>query len=346
MKSTRHTLDDIATALGLSPNTVSRALRGRDGVSERTRQLVLSEAVKVGYVIPQQHPTTGVDTIAVTVPSATHTFAAQLLAAIESGVRAAGYSLDLYATEELPEQEQQIAEQIIASRPSGVIAIPVQGRSHPWAAVQAAGIPVVATTREIAESPTDFIGVDSEAGSYAAARHLIGSGAKRILSIDENLAISTVEARKSGIRRALEEPPHATVDFADVQTRRFENTGPQWRAHEAFLIVNDRLSEDRTYDAVITGDDFFALGALKALQESGRRVPEEVMVVGYGGLPFAEWVSPALSTVDLPATLVGELAVATLLQRVAGASGPRIRRLIRPELKVRASSAVLAERTT
>lgn len=344
MGTSRHTLDDLAAALGLSPNTVSRALRGKDGVSERTRNLVLNEAVKVGYVLPT--PSQGgaaVETLAVTIPAATHAFASQLLAAIESGVRAAGYSLDLYVTDELPEQEAQITQQIIRSRPVGVIAIPVQGAGHSWEQVHAAGIPVVAASREIADAPTDFVGVDSEAGSYAAARHLIGTGARRILCLDEDLAISTIKSRKHGIQRAAASSPAVEIEFVDVPTRRFENTGPAWRAQEGHRVMLERLADPKAFDAVLTGDDFFALGALKALHELGRDVPGEVKVAGYGDLHFAAWITPALTSIRLPAVLVGELAVATLLQRVAGGTGPATRRLIRPELIVRDSSATMAE---
>lgn len=342
MAKTRHTLDDLASALGLSPNTVSRALRGRDGVSERTRQLVLNEAIKVGYVLPAPAPVgSGVETITITVPSAIHPFASQLLAAIETGVRAAGYSLDLYATEESADQEEAIAEQIIRARPAGVIAIPVQGRGHCWQRVHAAGIPVVATSREIADTPADFVGVDSESGMYAAARHVIGAGARRVLYLEEDLGITTIELRRAGVERALATVSDASDTIAEtvlIPTRRFENTGPQWRAQEGYRAVTELLSASNAFDALLTGDDFFALGALRALHERGRSVPSDIKVVGYGDLPFSGWITPSLTSVRLPARLVGELAVAALLQRIAGGTGEPVRRLIRPELIVRESS--------
>lgn len=344
MGTTRHTLDDLAETLGLSPNTVSRALRGKDGVSERTRKLVLDEAVRVGYILPPQPRTVEeTETLAVTIPSATHAFASRLLGSIESGVRAAGYSLDLYVTDELPDQENQITQQIIRSRPAGVIAIPVQGTGHGWEQVHAAGIPIVAASRDIADVPADFVGVDSEAGSYAAARHLIGTGARRILCLDEDLAISTIEARQHGVERALSTAPGVDIEFVNVPTRRFENTGPEWRAQEGHRVVSNLLADPQAFDAVLSGDDFFAFGALKALRELDRTVPGEVRVTGYGDLPFAAWSSPALTSIRLPAVLVGELAVATLLQRVAGGSGPATQRLIRPELIVRDSSVTATE---
>ncbi|GGI09673.1 LacI family DNA-binding transcriptional regulator [Isoptericola cucumis] len=333
-------MDDLASALGLSPNTVSRALRGRDGVSERTRQLVLNEAVRVGYVLPPAASVhAGVETIAITVPSVTHPFASQLLAAIETGVRAAGYALDLYATEESTEQEEAIAEQILRARPAGVIAIPVQGAGHCWERVHAAGIPVVATSREIADTPADFVGVDSEAGTYAAARHLIGAGARRLLYVEEDLAITTIERRRAGVERALAMASDLSAETLLIPTRRFEGTGPQWRAQEGYRVVAEQLSASRPFDALVTGDDFFALGALRALHERGRAVPSDVKVVGYGDLSFADWTTPSLTSVRLPTRLVGELAVAALLQRVAGGSGEPLRRLIRPELIVRDSSS-------
>ncbi len=338
MSTRRRTLDDIASSLGLSPNTVSRALRGRDGVSERTRALVMDEAVRVGYLSSAPARDAGVQGIAITVPAATHPFASQLIAAVETGVRAAGYSLELFVTEEDAEQEERIAAHLVTERPAGVIAIPVQGHSRCWARVHSSGIPVVAVSREISETPTDFIGVDSEAGAYAAARHLIGAGARDVLYVDEQMDISTVLRRREGVERAFAGVSGIDVHEHLLPTRRFENIGPQWRAQEAFRFGVAYLRDHGGVDAIVTGDDFFALGIVRALHELRRALPGDVRVTGYGDLDFAEWGVPPLTSVRLPTQLVGELAVATLLKRLAGDTGPRVHRLIRPELIVRDST--------
>ena len=77
---------------------------------------------------------------------------------------------------------------------------------------------------------------------------------------------------------------------------------------------------------------------MRALAENGLTVPDDVRVVGYGDLPFAEWLTPSLTSVALPVRLIGELAVANVLQRIGGSTASPSRRLIRGELVVRSSS--------
>lgn len=339
MTDRRHTLDDLASTLGLSANTVSRALRGKDGVGDTTRQRVLDEAARIGYSTPRAGATAPHgDAVALCVPSLTHPFASEVAAAIETGVRAAGCTLEIFATNEDPAQEEQIAEQLLNSRPGGVITIPVHAESTCWQRVSEAGTPVVAVSRELDGDEGDFIGVDSEHGTYVATRHLLGDGADSILYLDEELAIGTIAARRQGFERAMgDATSHARIRM--IPTRRYENAGSQWRAQEGYRACLDALSGGDNFDAVLCGDDFFALGAMRALAENGRRVPEDVRVVGYGDLPFAEWLTPSLTSVALPVRLVGELAVANVLQRIGGSVSAPSRRLIRAELVVRSSSS-------
>ncbi|MGP5671009.1 LacI family DNA-binding transcriptional regulator [Brachybacterium alimentarium] len=338
MTDRRHTLDDLASSLGLSANTVSRALRGKDGVGEATRQRVLDEAERVGYTTPRAGSTAPhLDAVALCIPSLTHPFASEVAAAIETGVRAAGCALEVFATNEDPQQEERIAQQLLDSRPGGVITIPVHAQSSCWQRVGETGTPVVTVSRELDCVECDFIGVDSEHGAYVATRHLLGDGASSILYLDEELAIGTIAARRRGFERAMD-PAESRAQVRMIPTRRYENAGSQWRAQEGYRACLDALRGGDEFDAVLCGDDFFALGAMRALAENGRRVPEDVRVVGYGDLPFAEWLTPSLSSVALPVRLIGELAVANVLQRIGGSISAPSRRLIRAELVVRSSS--------
>lgn len=342
----RSTLSDLAENLGLSVNTVSRALRGKDGVSTRTRDLVHEEAVRIGYVTAGASPAPAAGagagprsrTIGLTIPSSTHMFASQLIEAIEAGARAAGYSLDLFVTEESESQEADIAAQIVDSDLAGAVVIPVQGEREPWASVRAEGIPVVAVSREIDHLGGDFVGVDSEAGEYAAVRHLLSRGARSVVSFEEDLAISTIANRQRGFIRALAEVEGTTSRTVPVPTRRFETGESDWRPEEAYRACLEFLETGIAFDAVTVGDDYFALGVVRALAERDIRVPEDVRVVGYGDHPYSAWVRPSLSSIRLPTRLIGELAVALVLQRVAGKASPPVRRLIKPELVVRESS--------
>ncbi|WP_152365407.1 LacI family DNA-binding transcriptional regulator [Microlunatus speluncae] len=343
MTGRRTTLGDLAAGLGLSTNTVSRALAGKDGVSDRTRSLVLDEARRTGYLpVPESgqpgRPEPRSRTVAVTIPSATHTFSAELIGAIEAGARSAGYSLDIFTTEESEREEQQIARRIVDSDLAGAIVIPVQGRPEPWADVLAAGVPLVVASREVPELPCDFVTADNVAGSYAAVRHLLAQGCRRIVQFEEDLAISTIGNRREGYARAMAEVPDAAGETILVPTRRFETAEPRWRATEAHRACLTLLDRQQPFDAIVAGDDHFALGALAALTERGLRVPDQVRLVGYGDHAYSPWLNPALTSVRIPTRLIGELAVSLLLKRIGGDAGAPVRRQLKPELIIRRSS--------
>src|SRR5690625_7311787 len=79
-----------------------------------------------------------------------------------------------------------------------------------------------------------------------------------------------------------------------IPTRRYENAGSQWRAQEGYRTCLDAIGGGDDFDAVLCGDDFFALGARRALAENGLTVPDDVRGVGYGDLPLPEWLTPSL----------------------------------------------------
>ncbi|HWD62323.1 MAG TPA: LacI family DNA-binding transcriptional regulator, partial [Humibacter sp.] len=267
--ASRSTLAELADNLGLSVNTVSRALTGKDGVSGRTRDLVREEAARIGYVTRRSFDPTARTSrvIALTIPSPTHTFSAELLAAIETGTRAAGYSLDLFTTEESELEEDDIAGTIAEADVAGAIVIPVQGADAPWTRVRAAGVPLVVVSRALDDLEADFVGVDSEAGEYAAVRHLLNQGCRSLVFLEEDLQISTIEERRRGFDAALAEHPGASGQRVLVPTRRFESGRTNWRAQEAYRAFLDVLDRGVEPDGVTTGDDDFALGVMRALAD-------------------------------------------------------------------------------
>lgn len=338
----RSTLNDLAESLGLSANTVSRALTGKDGVSARTRELVKTEAERIGYIAnpPTRATASGESkTIALTITSSTNVFSAELIASVEAAARAAGYAVHLRITEESFEQEELAVDSLLDSNVAGAIVIPVQGENRPWSRLRGSGIPVVAVSRDIAGIDCDFVGPDSAAGMYAAAKHLLNEGDRSIVYFEEDLEISTIAQRLAGFRRALSEVPDSQHRIISIPTRRFESSLLPWQPHEAYRACLDLLEETHDFDSIAVGDDYFALGVARALKDHGLRIPDDVRLIGYGNHPYAGYLAPSLSSIDLPTRLIGEIAVSLLLQRMAGdTSSAPVRRLIKPELVIREST--------
>jgi len=340
----RPTLNDLAEDLGLSANTVSRALTGKDGVSPRTRELVLRQAQLSGYTVATRTaPTTR--TVALVVTSATNVFISELITAVESACRAAGYSMELHITEESTEQEEHVITAMLDSELAGAIVIPVQGGDDPWERV-AARMPIVTVAREIPSLDCDFVGVDARGAMYAATRHVVSSGGKTLVLLDEDLDNSTIRARAQGFFDALADSPDADGRIVHIPTRRFESSTIPWQPEEARRRCLEIIDEGIDFDAILVADDYYALGVLSALKERGQHVPDDVLLMGYGNHPYSGYLTPALSTLGPPVDLIGEIAVSSLLQRITGDVGPRRHRLVKTELVIRESTVGDLGRTT
>jgi len=342
----RHTLRDIAATLNLSVNTVSRALSGKDGISEGTRALVRAEAERVGYVpnaLARSLVLGSATTIGLVITNPSNPFYAQLISTVEVRAREHDYSLLLVVTDESADNEMRAAESLLRSSVSGAIVVPVQVSSDPWRRLGSAGVPTVLLNRDLPELGFRFVGTDNELGGYRATAHAISRGARSIVVLEEDLPITTIADRLAGFRRAMTEAglPVPRGNVISVPTRRYEQAALPWQPEQAYQVAKRLLRRAKLPDAVVVGNDYFALGLYRALEEHGLKVPDDMMVIGFGDYPFAGFLSPPLTTVRLPAEEVGTIAVDLLVEEIAGAHSARpLKQLISPVLVERASTAV------
>lgn len=332
-RSQRVTLRDVAERLGLSANTVSRALAGKDQVSEHTRTMVRAEAERLGYV-PNSHArslvsgTTMVVGLVITNPS--NPFYAALISAVERQCRAVGYSVLLLVTEDSADNEERAVQQLLRFGVDGVLGIATESRPGVWNRLTEANIPVVQLSRDLPGSGLDFVGIDVERTVADAVVRVAGPGTRRVWLLEEDLRISTIAARVAGFQRALERlgigPERALV--LKVPTRRTRGASLPWRPDDAYGLAANLITRDNHPDLVVTGSDYFALGVYRAVRECGLAVPGDVRVLGYGDHPFAAYLQPALTTIGLPADELGATGVELLMRRINGdALGRSITRL-------------------
>ncbi len=339
----RATLRDLAISLGLSVNTVSRALAGKDAVNERTRSLIQAEAERQGYVPNAMARSLVVGSamaLGLVITNPSNPLYATLISAIEQHGRARGYSVVLLVSEEDIEVERGAAEELLRWGVDGAIVVPVQQGAAHWERLRAVGIPLVLVNRDLAEVDCDFVGIDYADGAYRAAMHLLDGGATRVLLLEEDLAISPVADRIAGFRRAVAERGIADETIVRVPTRRRRSSALPWQPDDAYRLAQGLVGDLGPRAAIMVGNDYFALGVYRALREAGRSVPGDVAVMGYGDHPFSAFLDPALSSVRLPTEEIGSAAVDLLVGRLAGAKKPAASRTIRlaPTVVVRAST--------
>lgn len=340
----RRTLQDVAEALGLTANTVSRALNDKPGVSTATRALIKAEAERIGYV-PNVYARSLVlgsrKTIGVIVTDLANPFFNDLVSEIEEQAIDAGYALMLLLSDEDPDRERAAIDTALRAGVDGVIGVPVQGRDNPWSALERAGLPLVLAAREAPGTEVDFYSNDNEAGRRMTTDVIIERGATDIVVIEEDLRISTVAHRVTGYRHALERHGIAfdSHNILLVPSRRTMRGASLWRGEDAYRVASDLLDSGRRPDAFIVGNDYFALGLYTALRERNIRIPEDVMIIGWGDYPFSRFLDPPLSTLRLPSVEVARRASTRLLQLLDGTAEPgRVVDYIQPELVLRGST--------
>lgn len=315
---------DVADRAGVSIATVSRVYRSPGSVRGETRDRVLQAARALGYVPSGSarglaSRSTGVlglcfpdyaDPDAEDSPAngdEEMLYSDEIIRGMERAARRKGYAL-LIAASLAGGPENLVAE--VAGRVDGFA---VLARTVPTESLEVISrrLPVVmlAGPREI--DHLDHIEVANHDGQRELTRHLIEDHGYRRLAFVGGEAVSPdAEARFRGYREACEAAGIATPGEPDVRAEMTQAEGR--RAAQALL---DRPGEPPR--AILLANDQMAVGALHALEERGVRVPDDIAVTGFDGIPLGRLVRPALTTVRQPMRRLGEEAVELLVQRLA-----------------------------
>lgn len=332
-------LKDIATQTGFSVNTVSLALRDSPRIPQETRHLIQAAADELNYLpnevakslVSRETKTVGLVLTDITNPTLTQT--AQ---AIEVALADLGYRTMFATSNNRIEDEIKAIEMFRARQVDGMLLYP---RSHSTLnhirKLRRANYPVVLLVGD-PDAGIDAVCVDERTGAYKATRHLIETGHTRIGLIDSSNPLGNVEKR-DGYRDALMEAGLPIDPTLTADPRGHTLIRGYW-AMDALMALEKRPS------AVFTANDSLALGALRWTQKNNVRVPQDVAIIGFDNIEYAEHAATPLSSVNYDVGMVTDLAVQRLIDLIA-ASGdtlpePRAT-LIDPDLVIRESTAKL-----
>jgi DNA-binding LacI/PurR family transcriptional regulator len=328
------TIRDVAARAGVSHQTVSRVINDNPNVAERTRDRVLTAIRELGYVpspMARGLSSNQTHSIGVVSDDISDQFFARVVAGAEAESRRRGYYLMIGSVEPDDDQRgylrlllERRVEGLILARPS----VPVSAEDLVHA--KTAGVPIVSVaSNPLPGFPT--VDVDNVQGGYAATAHLVESGHRQIATVVGPSEFPSAAARFEGYRRALEEA-NVTHDPGLV-----EHAG-DWGLESGRAAAARLLERGESFTALFAHSDLIALGAIRQLREAGKRIPEDVSVVGYDDLPVAAYVDPPLTTVHQAMDEVGALAAALILDQLDGrGESPGGTHLLPAELVVRSS---------
>jgi LacI family transcriptional regulator len=329
---------EVARISGVSVATVSRALNDRPDVSSATRERVLQVARDLGYN-PNQQARTLVrrrsDTVGLIWDTSyvragrRHPFLQDLAVAVKTALSTAGYHLMVLS----PEADGADDAFVRASRQHSLDGVAVMGVDERHPAVRAlveAGQPCVGLDIALDGERAGHVSSDNEGGARQAVRHLHGLGHRRIAVVTGPLDLMPAVERLDGFRSEAAALGLSVPDELVVEGDFFLGSGR--RAMQRLIAL------EQPPTAVFVCGDEMAIGALHALDDAGRRAPNDVSVVGFDDLESAAQVRPGLTTVRQDAMALGAAAVQLLVDLMGSEHPQHGRRQVPTELVVRASS--------
>ncbi|MFI5754922.1 LacI family DNA-binding transcriptional regulator [Streptomyces sp. NPDC051569] len=330
------TLEEVAALAGVGRGTVSRVVNNSPRVKDTTRHLVEQAIAELGYVpnrAARALAGSRTDAVALVIPETGKRFFAEpYFSEIVHGVGdgLAGTELQLLLTLVRTEDERQrFLDYARARRIDGVLLVSLHSSDPLPDLLAGMGMPTVLSGRRSGEESMSYVDSDNAGGARAAVRHLAASGRSRIATITGPLDMYAAQCRLRGYEEAVREADGgpgtgriAHGDFTEESGRR---------------AMAELLERCPGVDAVFAASDVMAAGALHTLRAAGRRVPEDVAVVGFDDSPIARHTDPPLTSVRQPVEEMGRTMAGALREMLHAPAAERRQVVLRTELVRRGS---------
>ncbi len=329
------TMKDIARQLGLSRTTVWRVVNNKGSVNPETRKRVESFLETHAYtknLVAASLRKNLTNTIGVIFSDIENPFYAEALKGIEAECKNHGYNLIFCNTHENYKEEREAIRLLLEKRVDGLILIPVEGSEKNIPILSKLSIPIVFLARHLKEYGGSRVIFDDISAGYIATSYLISKGHRVIAHVAGSPNTSCTNDRLEGYRKALQEHGIGFDPRLVCYTNSMMSSGK-----DATLKL---LGERPDITAIFGYSDFVAFGVIEALQELGKKIPDDVAVIGCDDTFVASLIG--LTTISFPKENMGMLAARILLRQIQNlkeGTDPK-------DIKVRISKPTLAKRRT
>jgi DNA-binding LacI/PurR family transcriptional regulator len=331
------TLEEVAARAGVGRGTVSRVINNAAGVKDSTRRAVQRAIAELGYVpnlAARSLAGRRADAVALAMTEQDwrlfgEPFFAETVRAVSDALTDTGMQLLLTLVRTAAER-QRFVEYARGGRVDGALLMSVRADDPLPDMLAEAGLPTVLLGRRSGDECVTYVDADNVGGARAAVAHLLDGGRSRIATITGPLDMYVAQCRLRGYREAL--------DRAGIRSRS------SWEAESDFTEESGRramaelLERHPDIDGVFAASDTTAAGALAALRAAGRRVPDDVAVIGFDDFPLAQRTDPRLTTVRQPLEEIGRALVRLLLEEMEQPAVAWRHVILRTELVLRDSA--------
>jgi LacI family transcriptional regulator len=328
------TIHDVAKKAGVAPITVSRVINQSGYCSSETRQRVEEAITELGYVpntLARSLRSKRTNTLALILTDITNPFFTTLARGVEDAANAAGFTVIFCNSDESEVKEQKYLNVLLQKQVDGFLVVPACSNTDAIARIQRQGAPVVVIDRRIPESNTDVVRCDSEGGAYQLTQLLQILGHRQIAALSGPVEVSTAADRAAGYLRAMQEAGVAAEDCPVFYGEFTQESGYEMAGKAIRLPLRPT--------ALLALNNFITIGAMKALQDVGLQVPEDIALAGFDDLPPGLVTFPFFTVAAQPAYEMGRRATLLLLDRLSGQAGETPQEIVLPtEIIIRRSS--------
>ena len=310
-------IKDLAAKTGYAVATVSRVLNNHPNVSEKARQTIMQAVEESGFQLnvnakqlKQQHATS----ILVVVKGTSNELFSELMESIQHLVAATQYPLVVDYLDENENEVRRAVQLCREKKPLGILFLGGSGQ-HFLDDFEKIDIPCVLVTNDASELPFDnlsSVAIDDREASRRAIDAMVALGHRHFAVVGGDREVSdTSRLRYEGCLASFREHGIHFDEERDYQGVRFSY-------QDGYNAAQKLLSDGRKFTALFAVSDVMAIGAIRALRDNGLRVPEDVSVAGFDGLPLGSFLVPQLSTVSQPAQLMAQRSVEILISCIEG----------------------------
>lgn len=331
---TMPTLDDVAREVGVHPSTVSRALNPQKAVmvNPATRRAVEEAARRLGYrphMVARGLQSGRTATVGVIAADLGNPFVTPIIHGITAALEVAEIMPVVAETQDEHDRFARILDHMLSRRVDAVVAVATRAGDRRILEDASRIAPVVIAARPLPDSTLPQATHDDGWGARLVAEHLHRLGHRQVAQLRGPLDVANFEHRAAAFSESARRLDMDEAALPEVGARPIFDEGR--RLMEVLLARGESIPT-----AVFAHNDLMALGALAALRDAGRRVPDDVSLVGYNDLPMMDLVAPPLTTVRYPSREIGVAAGELVIEALAGGNPASV--CLEPALVVRAST--------
>lgn len=327
-------MNDVARRAGVSIATVSRVLNNSSSVNDETRSKILKAIKDLKYqpsrVAKRLRSKGGPSNLlGVLIPDIRNPFYVDVLLGIEDIAYKNNYAIIMCNFSQDEKKEAMYLEILESEAIDGLIAAPANEDDVRLKRIVNNGLPVVCVDRGLNGIDVDVVWVNNESGAYSAVEYLIKAGYSRIAHIGGLTSIPSSRLREAGYVKALSD------NNLSVRSELLVHGDSSYESGVAF--AEQLLNLPNRPDALFTGNNLITLGALEVIHRMGLKIPDDIAIIGFDDMSWANSLNPPLSAVRQPAYEIGKRAGEMLIQRIHDPKRPCIQMTLNSELMIRSS---------